>query len=74
MPIDPKKFKKIVNNHFDNLSEEEFLKILHKSSPHLFDGNSEVFNFLLASRKEKPISHLLHARHVYSERVGVRSF
>jgi hypothetical protein len=41
MPIDPKKFKKIVTNHFDNLSEEEFLKTLHKSSPYLFDENSE---------------------------------
>ena len=41
MPIDPKKFKKIVTNHFDNLSEEEFLKTLHKSSPHIFETNSE---------------------------------
>jgi hypothetical protein len=41
MPIDPNKFKKIVTNHFDNISEEEFLKTLHKSSPHLFDGSSE---------------------------------
>jgi hypothetical protein len=42
MPIDPKKFKKVVTNHFDNLSEEEFVKTLHKSSPYLFDGSSEV--------------------------------
>jgi hypothetical protein len=42
MPIDPKKFKKIVTNHFDNLTEEEFLKTLHKSSPYLFDGSSEA--------------------------------
>jgi hypothetical protein len=42
MPIDPKKFKKTVTNHFDNLSEEEFLKTLHKSSPYLFDGSSEA--------------------------------
>jgi hypothetical protein len=41
MPIDPKRFKKIVTNHFDNLSEEEFLETLHKSSPYLFDGSSE---------------------------------
>jgi hypothetical protein len=40
MPIDPRKFKKIVTNHFDNLTEEEFLKNLHKSSPYLFDENS----------------------------------
>jgi hypothetical protein len=40
MPIDPKKFKKIVSNHFDNLSEEEFLKTLQKSAPHLFDEKS----------------------------------
>jgi hypothetical protein len=42
MPIDPKKFKKIVSNHFDNLSKEEFLETLHKSSPYLFDGSSEA--------------------------------
>ena len=42
MPIDPKKFKKIVTNHFDNLSEEEFLETLHKSSPYLFDGSLEA--------------------------------
>ena len=41
MPINPKKFKKIVTNHFENLSEEEFLKTLHKSSHHIFDANSE---------------------------------
>jgi Circadian oscillating protein COP23 len=41
MPIDPKKFKKVINNHFDNLTEEEFLKTLHKSSPYLFDESSE---------------------------------
>jgi Circadian oscillating protein COP23 len=41
MPIDPKKFKKVVTNHFDNLTEEEFLKTLQKSSPHLFDESSE---------------------------------
>jgi hypothetical protein len=42
MPIDPKKFKQVVTNHFDNLTEEEFLKTLHKSSPYLFDESSEV--------------------------------
>jgi Circadian oscillating protein COP23 len=42
MPIDPKKFKKVVTNHFDNLTEEEFLKTLQKSSPHLFDENSVI--------------------------------
>jgi hypothetical protein len=42
MPIDPKKFKKIVADHFDNLSEEEFLETLRKSSPYLFDGSLEV--------------------------------
>jgi hypothetical protein len=42
MPIDPKKFKQVVTNHFDNLTEEEFLKTLYKSSPYLFDESSEV--------------------------------
>ena len=49
MPIDPKKFKKVLNNHFDNLSKEEFLKILHKSSPYLFDGSSGVKHDILSS-------------------------
>jgi hypothetical protein len=42
MPIDPKKFKKIVTNHFDDLSEEEFLETLRKSSPYIFDGSLEA--------------------------------
>jgi hypothetical protein len=41
MPIDPGQFKKIVTNHFKNLTEEEFLKMLHKSSPRLSDEKSE---------------------------------
>jgi hypothetical protein len=41
MPIDPGKFKKIVTNHFENLTEEEFLKTLHKSSHRLSDEKSE---------------------------------
>jgi hypothetical protein len=41
MPIDSKQFKKIVTNHFDNLTEEEFLKTLYKSSPRLFDKRLE---------------------------------
>ena len=42
MPIDPSKFKRIVTNHFDNITEEELLKTLHKSSPYLFDESSEA--------------------------------
>jgi uncharacterized protein YutE (UPF0331/DUF86 family) len=42
MPIDPKKFKKIITNHFDDLSEEEFLETLRKSSPYIFDGSLEA--------------------------------
>jgi hypothetical protein len=41
MPIDPGQFKKIVTNHFENLTEEEFLKTLHKSSPRLSDEKLE---------------------------------
>jgi hypothetical protein len=64
MPIDPKKFKKIVNNHFDNLSEEEFLKTLHKSSPYLFDGSSEAKHDIPSSDRDEMtsqniFSHLL---------------
>jgi hypothetical protein len=56
MPIDPKKFKKIVNNHFDNLSEEEFLETLHKSSPYLFDGSLEANYDVSSSDQDKIIS------------------
>jgi hypothetical protein len=55
MPIDPGKFKKIVTNHFDNLSEGEFLKTLHKSSPYLFDGSLEAKRDVpLSDRDETP--------------------
>jgi hypothetical protein len=53
MPIDPKKFKKIVTNHFDNLSEEEFLKTLRKSSPYLFDGSSEAKHDIPSSDRDE---------------------
>jgi hypothetical protein len=53
MPIDPKQFKKIVTNHFENLTEEDFLKTLYKSSPRLFDEKSEhVQNFELHNQNE----------------------
>lgn len=42
MPIDPRKFEKIITNHFKNLTEEEFLKTLQKSSPYLFDESLET--------------------------------
>ena len=56
MPIDPKKFKKIVNNHFDNLSEEEFLETLRKSSPYLFDGSSEAKHDVPSSDRDEMTS------------------
>jgi Circadian oscillating protein COP23 len=53
MPIDPKKFKKVITNHFENLTEEEFLKTLHKSSPHLFDDDlAGEESISLSSHKE----------------------
>jgi hypothetical protein len=53
MPIDPKKFKKIVADHFDNLSEEEFLETLRKSSPYLFDGSLEVKHDVPSSDRDE---------------------
>jgi hypothetical protein len=52
MPIDPRKFKKIVTNHFDNLTEEEFITTLHKSSHHFVECvnlalNGKVSDFLV---------------------------
>lgn len=53
MPIDPKQFKKIITNHFKNLTEEEFLNTLRKSSPHLFDERSgQVQNIQINDRDE----------------------
>lgn len=50
MPIDPRKFEKIITNHFDNLTEEEFLKTLRKSSPYLFDDSLETEQDITSSR------------------------
>jgi hypothetical protein len=46
MPIDPKKFKRIVTNHFDNLTKEYFLKTLDKSSSNFI----EYVNFKLEGK------------------------
>jgi hypothetical protein len=44
MPIDPKIFKQLVTNHFENLTEEEFLNTLTESSPHFssLSENSQI--------------------------------
>jgi hypothetical protein len=41
MPMDAKEFKRRVTEHFENVTEEEFLKNLRKSSPYLFAEDSE---------------------------------
>ena len=41
MPIDSRKFKQKITEHFQNLTPEEFLKLLSQSSPHLFDDSRE---------------------------------
>jgi hypothetical protein len=40
MPMDAKEFKRRVTEHFENVTEEEFLRNLHKSSPYLFTEES----------------------------------
>jgi hypothetical protein len=40
MPMDAKEFKRRVTEHFENVTEEEFLKNLRKSSPYLFTEES----------------------------------
>lgn len=70
MPIDPKKFKEIVTNHFDNLSEEEFLETLRKSSPYLFDGSLEEKNDIKLSdqgemNSQNIFSHILDLKSRY---------
>jgi hypothetical protein len=41
MPMDAKEFKQRVTEHFENVSEEEFLENLQESSPYLFTEGSE---------------------------------
>lgn len=52
MPIDPRKFEKIITQHFDNLTEEKFLKTLQKSSPYLFDGSLEPEQNIIFSKSQ----------------------
>jgi hypothetical protein len=40
MPMDAKEFKRRVTEHFENVTEEEFLENLRKSSPYLFTEES----------------------------------
>ena len=41
MPMDPSEFQSRVTEHFKNVTEEEFLSNLRKSSPYLFVKDSE---------------------------------
>jgi hypothetical protein len=41
MPMDPNEFQSRVTKHFKNVTEEEFLSNLRKSSPYLFSKESE---------------------------------
>jgi hypothetical protein len=41
MPMDAQEFKRRVTEHFENVTEEEFLENLRKSSPYLFTEESE---------------------------------
>jgi hypothetical protein len=68
MPIDPKKFKKIVTNHFDNLSEEEFLETLRKSSPYLFDGSLEAKHDVPSSDRDEMTS-----QNIFSHTLDLKS-
>jgi hypothetical protein len=47
MPMDAKEFKRRVAEHFKNVTKEEFLRNLQKSSPYLFteeSGKPKEFN------------------------------
>jgi hypothetical protein len=41
MPMDPREFQQRVIEHFENVTEEEFLSNLQKSSPYLFTKEFE---------------------------------
>jgi hypothetical protein len=41
MPMDPREFQQRVTEHFENVTEEEFLSNLQKSSPYLFTKEFE---------------------------------
>jgi hypothetical protein len=48
MPMDPREFQRRVTEHFKNVTEEEFLSNLRKSSPYLFIKDSEKQNNFVA--------------------------
>jgi hypothetical protein len=51
MPMDAKEFKRRVAEHFENVTEEEFLRNLQKSSPYLFTkGSGEPKEFQTRSK------------------------
>jgi hypothetical protein len=40
MPLDPKEFEKVFVNHFEKISQEQFLDNLKVACPYLFDEDS----------------------------------
>ena len=44
MPINPRKFERLITNHFATVTKEAFLENLRKCSPYLFTDNSEETN------------------------------
>jgi hypothetical protein len=78
MPIDPNKFKKVVTKHFDNLTQEEFLKTLQKSSPYLFDNSSgvkhDIHLSIHLSNRHEGISSKILAKFIYLAKKITRKF
>jgi hypothetical protein len=50
MPINPDKFKKVVADHFANVTDEEFLENLRKSSPFDIKDGKILFQQNLTDR------------------------
>jgi uncharacterized membrane protein YedE/YeeE len=61
MPIDPKKFREKVTNHFENIDEEKFLKNLHEFSPYLFAKGAQENNDIYVSNSSLVDSNSLNS-------------
>jgi hypothetical protein len=56
MPMNPEKFKRIITNHFKNVTPEEFLANLRKSSPYLFTETREEKDPYISAKPEAEVN------------------
>ena len=66
--VDPKKAAKLIRQHFEDLTTEQFIENLHRSCPEVFEDNQrspqpDSDKFISSSELEstKPISKSSHS-------------